>query len=208
MKFILTVAIVAAVSFSSSAQVVPKSRVIGVSLGVRSQYIPNASINYSASNFNFQPSFGKFLNEKWLFSVGPDYFYTTMASGQSTSSLRINTHTIGLNAGMTRFIPMFDKLYFTLGGSIYSRISFSKNIVTAFDGTTNTSRDEANNSGFIVSPGFAYFLNEKWMLTANFGHLNYDILFNGNNSTIHNLNLNLSTNSLGFGFKYVIGAKD
>ncbi len=208
MKFALSILLVAFVSLSGSAQIVSKSRLIGLNLGLQSQYAPNAAINYSSSSFSFQPSFGKFLNEKWLFSAGPDYFYSTSILNQFVTTSRLSTHTVGLNAGMTRFVPMFDKLYFTIGGNIYSRMSFAKNEITDFDGITSTSRDEANNTGLIVSPGFAYYVNQKWMLTANFGHLNYDVMFNGNNSTIHNLNLNLSTNSLGFGFRYVLGAKN
>jgi len=208
MKLLLTITLAAVVSLTCSAQIVPKSRVIGVSLAARSQYFPNAPTNYSSSSLSFQPSFGKFLNEKWLFSAGPDYFYSTSILNQFVTTSRLSTHTVGLNAGMTRFVPMFDKLYFTIGGNIYSRMSFAKNEITDFDGITSTSRDEANNTGLIVSPGFAYYVNQKWMLTANFGHLNYDVIFNGNNSIIHNLNLNLSTNSLGFGFRYVLGAKN
>jgi len=207
MKFALSILLVAFVSLSGSAQIVSKSRLIGLNLGLQSQYAPNAAINYSSSSFNFQPSFGKFLNEKWLFSMGPEYFYTTSTSAQYYSSSRLSTHTIGLNAGMTRFVPIFEKLYFTLGGNLYSRLSFSQNKITAFDGTTTFYRDNANNSGLIILPGFAYYLNQRWIITAGFGQLSYDLLIN-DNSTIHRLNFNLSTSSLGFGFRYVLGAKN
>jgi len=207
MKLLLTIALTAVVSLTCSAQIVPKSRLVGVTLRASSQYYPNAPSVYSSTNLNFEPSFGKFLNEKWLFSFGPEYYYSTLASAHVFQSSRMNSHVFGANANVTRFVPMLEKLYFTLGGGLYSRVGFTKTETTSFNGTISNSEDEVLYTGLTFSPGFAYYLNSKWIITAGFGFLNYDLSIE-DNSTIHRLNFNLSTSSLGFGFRYVLGAKN
>lgn len=75
------------------------------------------------------------------------------------------------------------------------------------NGSIDTSTNQ-NGVGFSVgvSPGFAYFVNTKWMLFARMGQLSYGYskTIDFDNAT-HVLGYNFRGNSFGLGARFIFG---
>jgi hypothetical protein len=206
MKFILTSIIGLLITISSFAQITPGSYVLGGGLGFGYSKTPNTTSESQSTSFRISPGIGKFISEKHLIDGGVEYSFNTRSlQSQSDYFQKNTTHFAGIRFGLTKYIPIIDQLYFTVGAhaipSYSTTLSESTISGSATQNTTSTVQARLN-----IAPGLTYFINKKWMLYTYVGVLNYGLKYNLTTEKIgHNLYLNLQSNSFGVGARYVIG---
>jgi hypothetical protein len=114
-------------------------------------------------------------------------------------------NTFSVQFGITRYIPLKDRLYLTVGGNLTPGYGQSKTELTQSGLSTSTTYSSVNgNIGF--SGGLAYFINRKWMLYTNVGLINYQMNYNLDNTQIgHSFSMSGRSNAFSVGLRYVIG---
>lgn len=206
MKTLFTITIAFFISSASFAQLTPGSYVLGGGLGFSFSKSPGTTSNTKSTSFQLSPGIGKFISEKFLLDGGLEYSYVSRSSSQQSNYNQSSTgHFFGMRFGATRFFPIVDRLYFTLGAHIIPSYTKSRN-----EWSTSTSEGESTSENIEarlnVAPGLSYFINRKWMLFSYVGVLNYGVNYNMDTEDVgHNLYLNLQSNSFGIGVRYVLG---
>jgi len=125
--------------------------------------------NFSTSA-HLIPQVGKFLSEKILLDGGIGYSWIHNRTNNNSILAKIHTHSILGNISINRFFALTDKFYFTLGGYLSSSIGFANSTWESSGNITTTSSNRLM-AGIGATPGLAYFINEKWMMTAKVGAL-------------------------------------
>jgi len=205
----LTFTIALVTAWSASAQITPKSYTIGGGFSVaygESGSNPNNSTQQF--NLSISPTIGKFTSEKWLLQAGVGYGLNIFSANQVYPQPLRSSHSFNLTAGATRFFPISERFYFTLGG--YITPEYTNTLVrTDMNGTFVEDTHSTLSGNFSISPGLTYFINKKWMLYSQFGALGYDISGHSNTDKIsHKISMNLNSNTYLIGVRYVFGGKN
>lgn len=204
----LTFTISLVTTFCASAQITPKSYTIGGGFSIAyTESGSNASNSSQQFNLSISPTIGKFTSEKWLLQAGVGYGLTIFSTNQVYPKPLRSSHSFNLTAGATRFFPISERFYFTLGG--YITPEFSKTLVrTDMNGTIQEDTHSTLSGNASISPGLTYFINKKWMLYSQFGALGYDISSHSNTDKIsHGVSMNLNSSSYRIGVRYIFGGK-
>jgi hypothetical protein len=207
MKTLLSILFVSLFSFASQSQVVPKTRTIGgnISAGLRSQDLQGN--NQRVFQAGIQPRVGRFLNEKWLLETQLIYGYADIRfenNGFNPSVTTASNHTFGAGIDLTRVFPITEKLYFTTGGSILAASFFNATQTDDFDPIR--SQDAIISAR--ISPGLMYFLTPKWILTSQFGALQYQYVTEvGGNVSSYSVGFQFSSFASSIGFRYVLSPR-
>lgn len=207
MKFIITTIVGLFITASSFAQLTPGSFVLGGGVGLGISKLPTQGYDAQNVNFTVYPGIGKFTSEKYLFEGGLGYgYYSHKSTNVVGSSFNQSNNSYSIRFGVTRFFPIFDQLYLTVGAFVMPTYSATKGENVSSSGIqSNSSRSNISGS-VIISPGLSYFVNRKLMLFAQVGGLNYRInKFNDSNEIGHELSFNLSANSYNVGVRYILG---
>lgn len=180
--------------------------IIGGTLGFNLNSSPNLGLKSRSMNFSIAPSFGKFISEKYLLHGGLGYsFNNSYSSSTNNDFIKSMSHGINLRFGITRFMPISEKLFFTADAFIGTGIGFGKTKSSMFE-SMNQLRNI--NATIGIAPGLAYFINSQWMIYSNIGLLNYTISHDSNaKRTTQSVNLNLSANSFKIGVNYIFKGK-
>ncbi|MFT5860997.1 MAG: hypothetical protein ACI865_003115 [Flavobacteriaceae bacterium] len=211
MKFIITSLIftlfIACISF---AQPISGTYILGGSGSVSFNKSPSETYNLNSIRFGISPSIGKFISEKYVMEGGLGYSgYTQNQINLADPSdfSRFSSHSFSLRFGITRFFPITDKLYFTLGTAIVPAYVFERLESESIGGPTST--DSKKYTGrFVISPGLTYFINDNWMLYSYMGVLNYEIGYDSEKELFgHSFYARLSANSFGIGARYILMGK-
>lgn len=212
MKTILTTTILSIIcAFSLNAQSLQPTEfaqptkgdyIIGGTLGFNYVNSPNLGLKNRGLNFSIAPSFGKFLSEKYLFTSGLNYRYSdSYYESPISESVSAISNELGLRFGITRFYPIVDKLYFTLGAYVGASIESRENLSYG-----TKSKRNYTNATFGVSPGLTYFLNNRWMINSSMGAFTYT-LSNSSGLNTHTIKADLSANSFRLGVSYIFKGK-
>lgn len=206
MKVLFTLAIILFIARSSFAQLTPGSYVLGGSVGFGFIKTPNGTSERQTASFNITPGIGKFTSEKYFIEGGLGYsMYSRSLKTESSYSSKDIGHSFNARFGITRFFPIVDRLYFTLGGHISPSYSTNSNETESISGMT-TNESSSISSRISISPGLSYFVNRKWMLYTYVGLFNYELIYNIDSDQIgHGLFLSAKSNSFGVGMRYIIG---
>ncbi|MFT7344394.1 MAG: hypothetical protein ACI9XP_000978 [Lentimonas sp.] len=193
----------------SFAQLTKGTYVLGGSASFSFNKTPSQNYKSQRTSFTISPGFGKFISDKYLVEGGLGYTrLSQILESDSENFSRQTSHLLSIRFGATRYFPIADQLYFTIGASISPAYAIS---IAEFESNGVEQSMESNNiSGRLqISPGLTYFINKKWMLYSYMGMLNYEITYNTSSKLIgHNLYANLSANSFGLGARYIIEAKN
>ncbi len=207
MKFIITALVGLFITTSSFAQLTPGSYVVGGGVGFGFSKSPNQGYDSQNTTFTVYPGFGKFTSEKYLFEGGVGYgFFSHKADNLLGSSINQSAHSYSARFGVTRFIPIIDRLYLNIGAFLTPVYSSSRTKNTNSSGFQSESERSNISGSVIIAPGLSYFVNKQWMLFAQVGGLNYRVSkFNDSNDLYHDLSFNLSANSYNLGLRYILG---
>ncbi|XOV67418.1 MAG: hypothetical protein ACFHU9_17525 [Fluviicola sp.] len=187
------------IGLSSHSQIVPKSRFIGGD--VTAFYRSRAILNWEEIGAGIRPQFGKFINEKWSFEVGANYYFHQLKiRDQFEGFLETQRHTttLGVNFGFTRYFELSDQFYFTLSAGASADNIYTRNLLPDFPSETRMPIEAG------IRPGLIYFLNPKWMLSANFGALKYSAWFNNVETPDIYFGFDFSSYASGIGVNYII----
>ncbi|NVK64694.1 MAG: outer membrane beta-barrel protein [Flavobacteriales bacterium] len=199
-----TIALIAA--STGFAQITPKSYTIGggFSMGY-GESGTNPSNSSQQFNLALSPTIGKFTSEKWLLEGGVGYGLNSFSYSHSSSLSSRSSHSFSLIAGATRFIPITERFYFTLGGYIIP--SYTNTIVRSdLNGSIQKDYQSTVSGDLSITPGLTFFINKKWMLYSQFGALKYSVSGQSNTDNIsQKVSMNLNSSSYIFGLRYVLG---
>ncbi|MFK7785355.1 MAG: hypothetical protein AB8B56_09575 [Crocinitomicaceae bacterium] len=208
MKIILTLITALAISTTASAQITPGSYVVGGAAGLNFSNAPNGFSTSRTTSFYITPNVGKFVSEKYLLSGGIGYArYSQFSQNNPSYSNKSTGNSFSAQFGVTRYFPLVDRLYFTLGGSLIPAYTVNRNELTNQGGTASTSSSEMFSAMIDITPGLTYFVNRKWMLYTSVGVLNYQLSHNlTSDQTWHTVSMSARGNSFGVGVRYIIGS--
>lgn len=192
-------------ALGASAQLTPKSYVIGGGFSLAYAQSNSNPTNYSQFNLSLAPTIGKFVNEKWLIEGGVGYGLSSFKNILGSPYNYRTSHSVSLSVGATRYIPISERFYFTVGGFISPRVGM--NSASSDNNGTIVENNYSVYSGDVyLTPGLTYFINKKWMLFTQFGALKYSASTQSNSNTVlHNVSMNLNSSSFLVGFRYVLG---
>ena len=206
-KLMIISSIVLGCSLQATAQIPESSYIVGGSSSFNLTTNPDDGKILRAS-FSIRPEIGKFVSEKWLIGGGVGYSISQSQSSNGFLSNSARTQEFSGNFSATRFYPLAEKFYFTCEYGLGVSYSFThyeslmNSVLQIENSTSETS------SGIAVSPGLAYFINNKWMIYARMGSLSYRYAHNLDTKTgYHNVGYHLRANSFGIGARYILGAK-
>jgi hypothetical protein len=196
------------ISCNSFSQLTEGSYVLGGGVGFSFSKTPGEVINRERTSASITPNFGKFVSKKYLLEVGLGYSYQNRTNQYNSDYFFSQTSNLfSIRFGATRFFPLVDRLYFTLGASIAPAFI---NSVSETESSGNFLEDESSSfsASLNIAPGLTYFINKRWMLYTSVGVLNYEISHNtSTNLTGHNFYANVSANSFLVGARYILGKK-
>ncbi|MFT6138482.1 MAG: hypothetical protein ACJAUJ_001576 [Salibacteraceae bacterium] len=196
------------ITWNSSAQLTEGSYVLGGSAGVSFSKSPHEVYNLQRTSFSVTPNFGKFISKKYLLEGGLGYTFQRNNNQFGFGNFsRQTSHFFSVRFGATRFFPIVDELYFTLGATVIPAYVISRS-ESESEGVIMEDRSNMISARLNIAPGLTYFINKKWMLYTYVGVLNYEITHNSStNLTGHNFYANVSANSFGVGARYILGEK-
>lgn len=212
MKLLFTFITVIFITNASLAQLTPGSYIVGGNLGLGYNKTPAPSGNSNSQSFSarINPSIGKFISEKYVLHGGVGYSLRTRRSeleqplGNYIS--RNNEHSFSLNFGVTRYFPVADRLYVTLGTSISPTFS-TLHEESGYPNNISSDNRSTLSAGISVAPGLTYFINKKWMLNSSIGVASYRMNYNMETEKLgHNMYLNLRANAFTVGVRYILGS--
>lgn len=203
---VLTFTVVLFAALGTTAQITPKSYTIGGGFSTSYGESGSSSANSTQQfHLSLSPTFGKFVSEKWLLEGGIGYGYSTLRASQAYPLPLRSSQSFNLTGGITRFFPISERFYFTLGGYITPGYTNTINR-TDVNGTIVKDYHTTLSGDVSVTPGLTYFMNKKWMLYSQFGALRYNVSSHSNTDNIsHKLSVNLNSSSYLIGVRYVFG---
>lgn len=171
-------------------------------------------------DFIFRPSAGFMVSRTVMLGIRLGYehsksaveFEDYYANGDETTTMNL----ISVGPYLKTFLPLNEKLYFTITGSV----NFGFGTQTTVDHEFNDEETEADLDRFRteVSPGLSYFVSPRWALTASFGQLYYakekfkieSSIDGGEDSTqeFSDGGLSLNVNTFSIGVQYFINNGD
>lgn len=182
MKHILsTVLLLLCFAFNSLAQVESGSMFLRGTFSISSESFESGASNIT--QLQIAPYFGYFLSDGLAVGAGVGY---SSFDGQNFSSSGI-------------FVSPFIRKYITVGDNglfFFAQGSFNANF-------EKNNGNSVNSFGINFSPGFAYFLSEKWALEFSTNVLGLNVRNpEGDNNNSTRLNLGLSTFSPAIGVAF------
>lgn len=206
MKTTLILAFTLILSTSSFAQLTPKSYVIGGGVSFRFDKTPGHVVELHTTSFSITPGIGKFTSEKYFIEGGIGYSLFARKYEEQLDIVHKTTgHSFNFTFGATRYFPLIDRLYFTVGGQITPAYVTIRNETSNF-GFLSSSKSDYASTNFRLAPGLSYFINRKWMLYAHVGLLNYNITYDFEQDLVgHSLRFSAQSNSFSVGVRYVLG---
>jgi hypothetical protein len=192
----------------SFAQPIKGTYVIGGGVSINYNKTPTLSYSSERTSFSISPSFGRFVSEKYQLEGGLGYSFQHQTNNINQEYfVSQNIHSFSIKFGITRYFPIADRFFFTLGANIIPAygVANSNSVLLGVE----TNNKVSNISGTLnVSPGLTYFINNKWMLYSYIGLMNYEIThYNESEQTEHNFFASISANSFGLGVRYILGNK-
>lgn len=207
--YTLFTVVAVSISLNASAQIQPGSNVIGGSASFGYLNRTKVSPDEDQMSFRINPSYGRFISDKWQLSVTGTYRYSSslITYQNSDNYFKGTVNTFGGSLGATRFFEITDKLYFHLGGQLSYEYSLGKQESYFID--YQKSDYASSDASISIRPGFSYFPNKKLMIFANIGALNYSMQTNLTVFQVdHRVNFSLNSNSISIGAGFVFGGKD
>jgi hypothetical protein len=127
--------------------------------------------------FIIYPGVVKFVSKKWLIGCRLGHSISHSKNNNGNSSSRIYQQGISGNFAATRFYSLADKLFFTCEYKLGVGYSLRD---TEFESNSQVTESKNSSMGPIieVSPGLAYFINDKWMIYSQMGSLAYNYNYN------------------------------
>jgi hypothetical protein len=133
------------------------------------------SVSDRSSFITIQPSVGLFVSPSFMVGAGlgfeyqgAKYFNINPVSGAIDPGKR-NRGIVSLNVFFKKYIPLKDKFYFNAALSISGGLGAAKYSTSDTDLRNPIFSARAN-----LSPGFTYFISNKWAITSGFGQLYYN----------------------------------
>ena len=232
MKKIILGALISLSGYVSIAQPVKGLMFTGGGLSVLSNtssqpvsLFTSTESNSQSKGFKVSPIFGYFISNHLAigaqFNTGYSLEKQTQNDFRNGSVNKITTSSIDLGGSLfvRYYMPITDKLFFTLNGSVnyiktdskiktesnYTFGAFTQTSVYKTDGMTT-------NYGLGISPGLDYFFNKHWGLRTTFGMFGYNYSELKNISYINNtiakgFGLNLNTSTFTLAVNYYFGGK-
>lgn len=149
------------------------------------------------TQFSLSPRIGYFVNETFLIGIGAGYSFSGTKS-ESSDSLRLandrSTNIFSISPYVRKYIVLSDKFYLDVTGRLSAGMGWTK-----YDMNSDRTEDVFK-VGVDIIPGFTYFVNPKWAVTANFGRIYYDYSQRKSESTDFNSTSKNSDNQYGVSF--------
>lgn len=204
MKSILLAFVFLFLTFISTAQPIQGDYILGGSLGFNFTSSPVGLNKRQGLSFSIAPSFGKFISEKYLLDGGLSYSYRKNLDESSPQNFNQSiNNTIHIRFRATRFFPIVDKLFFTVGAYINSGYGFGS-ATSSVSGIKTSSTSRNINGSIGISPGLTYFINNRWMVYSSMGTINYFVTRDSNTGRMgHTINASLTANSFKIGISYI-----
>ena len=221
MKKLLLSVILACIGSAVLAQTSQGNIVVSGTVGYQNNahQTENETYTYDSRSFTIAPGIGYILKDgleagisfRLSSSLNESYHYYLNEDGRGElySMNESKDKSFAISPYLKKYFSLSDKIAFT--GEAY--ISFSKGKSRYQNEVVDHSSTDSknNNTGFGVGlrPGITFFPTDKIGLSANFGHLGYNHTTYNNEefdfkSKSSDFGLNLSGNTLTFGFGYYI----
>ena len=206
-KYLILASALLTFALPSFSQITPSSYAIGGSSTFMLSSSPSAS-NLLKTTFSINPEIGKFVSEKWYIGGGLGYTFQKQRVLQTLDeTLTSHSNTFSGNFVATRYYPLSEKFYFTMEYGLAGSFSLFQNQLLP-DSLVSANINKSVGLSIGASPGFAYFITNKWMLFTRLGRISYTFLktLEFDNAT-HSLGYGFQGNSFGLGVRYVFGGK-
>lgn len=165
----------------------------------------NNEITQNSDSFrlSINPEIGYAVQKNLIIGLGLGYTYLENNNFSNNNTNTNNNNTYSIYPYIKKFIPVNEKLLFSLRGEI----RFSK---TDFENSGNSFSNIDNNQSFFAGfrPGITYFVSKNLALEANIGALGYSRSnreFENENqikATTESFSFDFNSNNLLFGFTY------
>jgi hypothetical protein len=166
------------------------------------------------NGFGISAGYAKFKNESTAYGLFISYSYMGYNSEYEfefdSAKYGSRKHMVYAGPTVTKYIPIRDKLFFTVGSGISLGIGQGKDIDSRIDDRKST----IWSAGVSASPGLAFFLNDNFALSASIGSLYYryssekskEENINGEKpkETYHSYGLSFNVNTFTIGLKYYL----
>ena len=205
----LLVAFVVCTSLNSTAQIQPKSNVIGGSTAFGYSGPSEGVSGVKQLNLTINPSYGRFISNKWQLSANLNYGYNQSETIYQNPMYfsKSSANTFGGGLGATRYFGITEKLYFHVDGQL--GFDYTSGLRTDFFVSFHEYEFTSSLASVSFSPGFTYFPGEKWLIFANFGALRYSMQTDLDVFELqHNFGFYLNSSSISFGAGFIFGGKD
>lgn len=161
--------------FVSQAQFEKNQKVLSGSLSFSAnnssyEQLPNQSMKSSAVSFS--PSLGWFTKPNHLVGVGVTFSRNSNRNYSSSNEQKQTNNAVGIAVYSQRFVPIMNKLFFTLQANAGAQYLFGKF-------STNTGQpaveSEDRTSGFGINaglaPGVSYRINQRFLVDLSLSNL-------------------------------------
>ncbi len=211
--------------FRLQAQIIIGARLItGEFNGEFSSSTINAQNIYTYVNTRLVTGYHLFFkdNQRFSWSVSPEYIYSNNENktGGSTS-LQNKTSGVGVlfSMGYARYFQIksiHENLFFTLSATASPGYNYTHTFTRGItnDNGTPMPYTTAFNTHYLTlklmgTPGIAFRLNEKWLLSANMGgaSISYSVAINNYYTKNYNADFDLSPSVFGIGVGYFLQGK-
>ena len=169
-----------------------------------------ADQNSSRGGFNISSSYEKFTNNSTAFGFFLAYNYNSRSGeydyGTNTQEYHFTEQLFSVGPQMSNYIPIREKLYFTVSSNVFFGIGNEKDRET-------DDKVKLWSAGLNVRPGLVLFLTDNFALSAGIGNLYYsyssrkladDDSGEEQKENQHNYGLNFSANTFSVGLKYFL----
>lgn len=206
-KYLILASALLTFAAPSFSQITPSSYAVGGSSSLMLSSSPGGS-NFLKTTFSINPEIGKFVSEKWYIGGGLGYtFNQQRMKPSSDEKLTSHSNSFSGNFVATRYYPLSEKFYFTMEYGLGGSFSLFQNQFLP-DSLVSANINKSIGLGIGASPGFAYFITNKWIIFARLGRISYNFskTFEFDNAT-HSLGYSFQGNSFGLGVRYGFGGK-
>jgi hypothetical protein len=179
------------------------------------------SSTIKTSLVRLKPLAGKFITPSTLVGVGLEIEHsstkTTIEGSMYSSEWKSPSIYYGVSPFIRKYVPLNDNLFFMATGAVsLGRGKYANHYYDDQDGNRHKVYTTRKVIGGEISPGFSYFISNRWAVSAVFGKLYYvhekrtresTPLENESASSYAKLGWSLDLNSFSLGLQYLIGKR-
>lgn len=209
-KLLLLILLVTGLTHATTAQIRSGARLIegsfNISQTTSSTHWSTNGVLYvqdiKSQQINVSPRLGFLINETFLIGIGIRYVHQRSENVAYTQTSNVYE----LSPYVRKYIALKENLYLTISGNTYFGIGTGK-YSGAYEGDT-----DIRTFGVSITPGFTYFLDDRWAIAATFSQLYYDYRRDKQsidpsdqyNSTSKSYGLSLQFNTFSVGVQYFL----